>query len=532
MEFPKGELPSILCCMCGIQIYQNPTNMCITCLRSSVDITSDITKQLSIHSCRTCKRFLLPPWTECQLESKLLMAACLKKISGLNKLKLIDSAWVWTEPHSLRLKIKITVQKEVMNGAVLQQATVIEYVIRNRQCEQCQQSFAQGVWHAIVQVRQRVEHKRTFYYLEQLLLKHNAHSECINIMTFKDGMDFFFQQRQQAVRFISFLENYIPISKKHTRKLVSADHNNNVGNFKDSHFVEIVPLCKDDLVILPKLLAKTLSNINPMVLIKGVGSGIHIIDPLTNERQEISAEKYWKCGVKFNAVMHSRQLVKYIVLSIEPILLEARSSAKKRGNDGKNKLAECIVSRESDFGVNDTQFTCISHLGYILREGDVVLGYDLTKASWFNDEEYNSIVKKPDLILVRKYYGSDGSRRKWELRELDVDKREMLKPDEEVVAEKDYELFMQELEGDREMRGNVNLYKSGELKDAKKLNRDDKLPRDSKRSKKDADSNLEVAENLDEIDEEYDEEGVKLDELLDNLVVSDDPDEEFSPTII
>jgi nonsense-mediated mRNA decay protein 3 len=82
----------------------------------------------------------------------------------------------------MRLNIKLTVQKEVMNGAVLQQAALVEFTIRNQQCKDCQASFAQGTWHAVVQVRQRVPHKRTFFFLEQLLLKHNAHSECINIV--------------------------------------------------------------------------------------------------------------------------------------------------------------------------------------------------------------------------------------------------------------------------------------------------------------------------------------------------------------
>ena len=82
----------------------------------------------------------------------------------------------------MRLKIKLTIQKEVMNGAVLQQAAVINYTIRNQQCESCQASYATGTWHAIVAVRQRVSHKRTFYFLEQLLLKHHAHSDCIKIV--------------------------------------------------------------------------------------------------------------------------------------------------------------------------------------------------------------------------------------------------------------------------------------------------------------------------------------------------------------
>ena len=38
------------------------------------------------------------------------------------------------------------------------------------------------------------------------------------------------------------------------------------------------------------------------------------------------------------------------------------------------RLAECIVAKEDDLGVNDTQFSCVSHLGNILNEGDVVLG--------------------------------------------------------------------------------------------------------------------------------------------------------------
>ena len=82
----------------------------------------------------------------------------------------------------MRLKIKITVQKEVMNGAILQQAAVIDFVNRNQQCKDCEASYAEGGWHAVVQIRQRASHKRTFFYLEQVLLKHGAHSDCMNIV--------------------------------------------------------------------------------------------------------------------------------------------------------------------------------------------------------------------------------------------------------------------------------------------------------------------------------------------------------------
>lgn len=81
-----------------------------------------------------------------ELESKELMILCLRKIAGLRSVKLIDAVWIWTEPHSMRLKIKLTVQKEVMHGAVLQQSTIVEFCIRNQQCKHCEASFAQGAW--------------------------------------------------------------------------------------------------------------------------------------------------------------------------------------------------------------------------------------------------------------------------------------------------------------------------------------------------------------------------------------------------
>lgn len=96
-------------------------------------------------------------------------------------MKLVDASWIWTEPHSRRLKLKLTVQKEVGNGAVLQQAMAVTFVVRNQQCDNCAAAFTNNTWTAVVQVRQRVDHKRTFFYLEQLILKHSAHSQCTNI---------------------------------------------------------------------------------------------------------------------------------------------------------------------------------------------------------------------------------------------------------------------------------------------------------------------------------------------------------------
>ena len=48
-------LPS-LCCECGTPIAPNSANMCVTCIRSVVDITEGIPKQATIFFCRNCER--------------------------------------------------------------------------------------------------------------------------------------------------------------------------------------------------------------------------------------------------------------------------------------------------------------------------------------------------------------------------------------------------------------------------------------------------------------------------------------------
>ena len=109
-----STLPNILCCLCGSSMQPNNANMCVNCLRSQVDITDGITKQVPMFQCRGCGKYLRPPWVHCELESRQLLALCLKKVKGLNKVKLIDANFIWTEPHSKRIKVKLTVQKGII----------------------------------------------------------------------------------------------------------------------------------------------------------------------------------------------------------------------------------------------------------------------------------------------------------------------------------------------------------------------------------------------------------------------------------
>lgn len=79
------------------------------------------------------------------------------------------------------MQIKLTVHGEIVGGTVLQQVFVVEFVVNHQMCNECHRSEAQDYWRALVQVRQKTENKKTFFYLEQLILKHKAHENTLGI---------------------------------------------------------------------------------------------------------------------------------------------------------------------------------------------------------------------------------------------------------------------------------------------------------------------------------------------------------------
>jgi nonsense-mediated mRNA decay protein 3 len=95
--------------------------MCINCLKNNIDITENIPELIEVSHCRECNRYRRPPWCHMDRESKEMMSFCLRQIKCLNKsgLKMLDAQFIWTEPHSRRIKIKLIVQKEVMNKTML-----------------------------------------------------------------------------------------------------------------------------------------------------------------------------------------------------------------------------------------------------------------------------------------------------------------------------------------------------------------------------------------------------------------------------
>ena len=69
--------------------HPNASNMCVNCIRSQVDITEGIQKQVTVLWCKDCGRYLQPPkhWVRAEPESKELLTFCIKKVKGLSKVR-------------------------------------------------------------------------------------------------------------------------------------------------------------------------------------------------------------------------------------------------------------------------------------------------------------------------------------------------------------------------------------------------------------------------------------------------------------
>ena len=466
----------VLCADCGIPIEPNNANRCVNCLRNSIDITELIPKTATINFCKNCERYLNPPntWVIAELESRELLAICLKKLRGLKSVRLIDANFVWTEPHSKRLRVKLTVQKEVFTSTILERAFEVEIIVQYGQCPDCTRLAAKNMWRAAVQVRQKVPHKRTFLYLEQLILKYNAHRETGSVQEKKDGLDFFYVQRAHAIRMCEFLASVVPVRSTKSEQLISMDVHTSSSNYKFTYSVEIVPLCKDDLVCLPLHVARSLGNIGQFVLPFRISNVIKLIDPVTLQMADLTAEKYWR--EPFPALCTIPEMVEFLVLDIEPLGTVAHGPHGQVMHKFMAADAQVSPLHANTFGESDAVFYVRTHLGHILQPGDTVMGYYLATSN-FNSAIYDAVPeeRRPDVVLVKKSYPERKrrSKRNWKLKSIAKEADDPTASEhytgrgalgrrgglDSQRVEQDYELFLRDLEEDDEMRANVNLYK-------------------------------------------------------------------------
>ncbi|CAJ1959503.1 unnamed protein product [Cylindrotheca closterium] len=435
----------IPCCLCGTMILPNNANQCGTCLAQDFDLKSELERGPSgalhptIYQCRKCRRYQKTPtyYEACEPESPELLAICLKHIPALHgsnssKYKVKEASWIWTEPHSMRFKVKLTVQALVQN-VLVQQRVAVELHCGWQQCPDCNREFTNRTWTAQVQLRQRRQdhgHKGLMT-LEQAL-RNNAsiRKHVLSIDASREGLDFYFLNLPQAQMFSNYLRKIAPMKVSSSLKLVSTDSHSNTAHRKHTITCELVPLCVQDLVVISKS-CKNNKLAGRLALILKVKSVVHAISAspvrqnLEQSMVEVSPDAYYKYEKSYRVLQASNRLTRFTVMDVELCDEEygggggggdeqqqqqqqqQQHQLYKGPNSGIEKyaLADVQVVRESEYGdMNAEVLCCVTHLGHLLQPGDVVLGYDLATfvgdGDW--DAELNNSFVVPDVVLVKK----------------------------------------------------------------------------------------------------------------------------------
>jgi nonsense-mediated mRNA decay protein 3 len=462
MEAEDGIEPTVACCGCGVLIVPNSMMKCAPCLKADVDVAKDVSRSVVINHCKECNSYLnhAGRWMPAELESRELLGICLKKVKGLSKdVKLVDAAFIYTEEHSKRLKIRISVQREVANSAVLQQSLVVEFIVQGEQCPKCKKAWTPHAFQAIVQVRQKVQHRRTFFHLEQRILKDREHEKVCSISESIQGLDFMFEQRSHAQRFADYVQACVPTKQKQSRHLISHDTKCNNYHYKYTILCDLCSLCVDDLIYVPAAARNDFGGVPPLMICYKISSTIHLVDPSTLKGYDIPSIEYFKRPLE--SVCQRQHLTEYTVLDVTKIDAPPPAGTPARHNIGgrhKMALAEIEVARTSDLGQNDNRITVRSHLGKALRPGDKVMGYDIAGVNLSGAHTEALDDMNQDVVLVRKVYKKSKGGREWALQRLQKDRDEGWMADEDKL-DKDMEDFKDDLEQDPAMRSGVNVFR-------------------------------------------------------------------------
>lgn len=164
-----------------------------------------------------------------------------------------------------------------------------------------------------------------------------------------------------------------------------------------------------------------------------------------------------------------------------------------------------------------------THLGNILNPGDHCKGYFLANAN-YNHDNFDAMMAGKmkgglvDVVLVRKSYPNARKRsrnRNWKLKSMaKTEDLEARTKTEKMNAERDYELFLQDVEEDPELRGMMNLFKNADA--AAAADPDEQMMMDSEEEPETDFPEIDVDDLLDEINEmkldDEEEEGDEIDQ--------------------
>jgi len=441
MEETQLNYVPVPCCICGLLIKPNAASMCPDCLKNNCDISGAVNSSGSLVYCKSCSKYQTSAtkWTYAELESPELMKIALGKVKVDRDAKIVNSSFIFTEPHLKRMRLELEIEKPGPADTMLTQKVTLTIPITYLQCQQCcEAATPHEQWNTKVQTRQLSEDKRTSFWLEQQILTHNAHHACGTIVRKKNGLDFEYNEKPLAGKLVNFLRSRVPALVIESRKLISEDLNNMTAEYRYSYLVRCPLISRDDLVMLPTDLVRANGKHTYLTVCSKIVKTIKLVDPFTGLQVDVESNYYWH--KPFESLLTRESLKAFVVLSID----------KLPNQTGPYHLADVEITDEETYS---ERFIIRSHLGKVLKEGCTVLGYDL-RASAFVDT-VTEIIKKqdyPEIVLVTKAKRerNQSRLRGWHLKEIIEHNPE---------DHEQFESFLDDLENDAEYRQDIQIYR-------------------------------------------------------------------------
>jgi nonsense-mediated mRNA decay protein 3 len=362
--FELPQVGHILCCLCGTSMIPNEAAMCMACLKLQYHNEIPKAYDLELIQCSKCSKWhhRQNQWVSHDAESPELLSFCVKKIPFMqnpasNSIKINDSNWIWTEPHSKRLKLYINYEHklEKYQSLTISNQIQAEFIIKNKQCMSCIYENNDHKWNAMIQLRSfsasssisslvnanalsaTVMNAHTiskiYYQIEKLLIQSKMYQiildiETINLSTTKsssstnsgqhkqqsnaiaNGLNLYFFHKNQAEKVMSFLQEYFPFIIKKSKKIISSNQQNHTSRYEYIILMELLPVNKNDLLMIPK----QVHGKSELMLITKLSSIIHCLNPMTLSTYDINITKY--CQYPFQTILNEKYLVPFIVLDV------------------------------------------------------------------------------------------------------------------------------------------------------------------------------------------------------------------------
>merc|ERR1712080_88667 len=123
-----------------------------------------------------------------------------------------------------------------------------------------------------------------------------------------------------ARKLVDFVTSVVPCRVEKAKTLISHDTHSNTYHYKYTWSVEIVPVCRSDVVCLSPKLAHSLGGMKQVCIVQRVNSEIPIIEPTTAQFCEMSGTQYWR--YPFEALCHPKSMTEYTVMGVNVLPYE------------------------------------------------------------------------------------------------------------------------------------------------------------------------------------------------------------------